>query len=154
MGRGARTADVRKVALEADVVMFVGTRTNAGATDFFRLFPKSARYIHLDMDGYEVGRNYESLRLVVDAKATLAALLTELSPKSFPNRDANHDRAAKAIAAARTSSDAIIHGIGTGHQGAVRPEYMMQVLDGMIRPQDIVAADASYATAWVATFMH
>ena len=54
------------------MILFVGARTNQNGTDSWTLFPKSARYIHIDIDGQEVGRNYEALRLVGDARLTLA----------------------------------------------------------------------------------
>jgi len=74
MGRGARTFAMRPMLDRADVVLLVGNRTNQNGTDSWKLFPRDATFIHLDADPMEVGRNYESHRLVGDAKLTLAAL--------------------------------------------------------------------------------
>jgi acetolactate synthase-1/2/3 large subunit len=153
MGHGARAQHLRSYASEADLVLLIGNRTNANGTASWTLFPKDARFIHIDIDSFEVGRNYEALRLVGDAKATLAALLEELSEQNFPSRVANFARIAKDTAEARAKSDAIVDEIGPGKKGAVRPEYLMRVLDPMLRPHDIVCADASYSTNWVSTFL-
>ena len=40
--------------------------TNQNGTDSWSLFPSRARYIHIDVDSREIGRNYEALRLVGD----------------------------------------------------------------------------------------
>ncbi len=60
------------------MVLLIGTRTNQNGTDSWTLYPDGARYIHLDIDGAEIGRNYEALRLTGDAKLTLAALTAKL----------------------------------------------------------------------------
>ncbi len=57
---------------EADVLLLIGTRTNQNATYSWKLYPASASIIHIDIDGTEIGRNYEALRLVGDAKLALA----------------------------------------------------------------------------------
>ncbi len=59
---------------EADVVLLVGTRTNEDGTDAWTLIPRQARLIHIDIDPEEIGRNYEAMRLLGDARETLAAL--------------------------------------------------------------------------------
>jgi len=64
----------RPILESADVVLLIGTRTNQNGTDSWKLYPKGATFIHLDIDGNEVGRNYEAMRLVGDAKLTLSAL--------------------------------------------------------------------------------
>jgi len=153
MGHGARAQHLRSYASEADLVLLVGNRTNANGTASWSLFPPDARFVHIDIDSLEVGRNYEALRLVGDAKATLAALLNVLSEKDFPNRAANLARIGKDTAEALARSNAILDAIGPGKQGAVRPEYLMRVLDPVLRPEDIVCADASYSTNWVASFL-
>ena len=62
MGKGSRTQHLRALIDSADVVLFVGDRTNQNGTDSWTLFPKTARYIHIDIDSQEIGRNYEALR--------------------------------------------------------------------------------------------
>ena len=153
MGHGARAQHLRSYASEADLVLLVGNRTNANGTASWSLFSPGTRFIHIDIDSLEVGRNYEALRLVGDAKATLAALLDELSEQDFPNRAVNLARVAGDTAEALARSNAILDAIGPGKQGAVRPEYLMRVLDPLLRPDDIVCADASYSTNWVSSFL-
>ena len=120
MGRGSRAEHLRAHATDADLVLFVGTRTNANGTDSWTLFPK-AKFIHIDIDGYEIGRNFEALRLVGDAKATLTAILEELTKKDFPNRAGNLTRVSQSTDAALAKSNAILDEIGAGRQGSVRP---------------------------------
>ena len=50
-------------------MLLVGNRTNQNGTDSWKLFAEGARFIHLDIDPVEIGRNYEALRLVGDAQA-------------------------------------------------------------------------------------
>jgi len=154
MGNGARTQHLRSYASEADLVLLIGNRTNANGTASWTLFSPGTRFIHIDIDSFEIGRNYEAMRLAGDAKATLSALLEELSEKDFPNRAANLERIGKDTAEARAKSNAFLDEMGPGKQGAVRPEHLMRVLDPLLRPEDIVCADASYSTNWVSTFLN
>jgi acetolactate synthase-1/2/3 large subunit len=154
MGSGSRAMHLSHYASEADLVLLIGTRTAANGTANWTLLPRDARYIHIDIDGLEIGRNYEAFRLVGDAKLTVAALLSELSPEDFPERAARHARIAADTAEALAQSNAVLDGIGAGRQGAVRPEHLMRVLDKLLQPQDIVCADASYSTNWVASYLN
>jgi acetolactate synthase-1/2/3 large subunit len=153
MGEGARTQGLRTFASEADVVLLVGSRTNANGTDNWKLFPPTAKFIHIEIDGFEVGRNYEALRLVGDAKATLNAILEKLSEKDFPAKAERLQTIKAANDAARAKSESYLNGVGAGRQGAVRPEHLLRVIDSVLKPQDIVCADASYSTNWVSTFL-
>lgn len=153
MGHGARAQHLRSYASDADLVLLVGTRTNANGTANWTLFPPDTRFIHIDIDSFEIGRNYEAMRLAGDAKATLAAILDELTEQDFPNRSTNLEQIAKSTAAAAAKSNAFLDEIGPGRQGAVRPEHLMRTLDPILRPQDIFVADASYSTNWASTFL-
>lgn len=153
MEEGAPNAGLRSLAKEADLVLLVGTRTNANATDGWSLLPRGARYIHIDLDGLEMGRNYEALRLPGDARATLAALNAELAARGVTEPQGRRARIAAMTAASREASRSWRNELGWGQQGAIRPEYMLEILDERLRPEDIVTADASYATNWVSAYL-
>lgn len=153
MGKGARGMSLRHYAADADLIFLIGTRTASNGTANWTLLNRAARFIHLDIDGTEIGRNYEAFRLVGDARASLEALLAELSPADFPDAPARLRAVARDTAAAQAESNAVLDEIGQGTQGAVRPEHLMRVLQPLLRPQDIVCADASYSTNWIASYL-
>ena len=153
MGPGAPAADLRRFATEADLVLLVGTRTNANGTDGWKMLCKDARFVHIDVDGTEIGRNYESLRLQGDAKATLRALIEELKQAGVTPAHQARERTSQATKAARAAGAEIRKAIGSGREGAIHPQHMLAELDALLRPDDIVVADASYATNWVSTFL-
>lgn len=153
MGNGSRGQHLRQFATEADLILLIGNRTNANGTANWTLFNPAAQFIHIDIDSIEIGRNYEAMRLTGDAKATLAALLEELKEIDFPNRATELERIGRATADARAKGAEFLDQIGSGREGAVRPEHLMRVLDPLVGPEDIVCADASYSTNWVSTFL-
>src|SRR5699024_931470 len=78
MGKRSPSRFLKSFVQDADVIVLVGNRTNQNGTDSWTLLPEDAQYIHIDIDPTEIGRNYESFRLVGDAKLTLAALKEKL----------------------------------------------------------------------------
>jgi len=153
MGLGARTHALRPMVERADVVLLVGNRTNQNGTDSWKLFGAETRFIHLDVDPMEVGRNYEARRLVGDAKLTLAALAAALRDKDLRAREAARPAVEKEIAAAVASWRNTVSGIASRDAGPCRPERVMAELDRLLGPDDIVVADASYASIWVANYL-
>lgn len=153
MGQGSSAAPLRQFATGADLVIFVGTRTNANGTDNWSLFSPEAAYIHIDVDGLEIGRNYESLRLLGDAKLTLEMLLAALLRLGVADRAARRDYVSKATALARGSCQSYLDSVGHGARGAIRPEHLLTMLDRAVTTEDIVCADASFATNWVSAFI-
>lgn len=148
LGKLSPARDLRGVIERADVVLLIGTRTNQNGTDSWQLYPDGARYIHIDVDGTEIGRNYEALRLVGDAKLTLAALIAELDGKLKPRPAVE-----KEIAAARTSHAKVIAPVLGSNQSPLRPERLMDDISKVMTPDTIVVADASYSTLWVACYL-
>lgn len=153
MGPGTVSGHLRALAAEADVVLLIGTRTNQNGTDTWKLFPSSARMVHLDIDAQEIGRNYDSVRLAGDAAATLPLLAAAMARLDL---SAHHARAVELktlIERAREKATSERKAISKGREGALRPERLMLALDALLEPDDIVVADASYSTNWVNTFL-
>ncbi|MCC6949775.1 MAG: acetolactate synthase catalytic subunit [Bradyrhizobiaceae bacterium] len=134
---------------EVDVILLVGTRTNQNGTDSWKVYPAGARYIHIDVDGIEIGRNYEALRLNGDAKLTLAALRDRLK-----GRRKQHPDTERRIAEAKARHALDIAAIETSDASPIRPERMMADMREVITPDTIIVGDASYATLWVACYLH
>lgn len=153
MAPRGRTSHLRSLVTEADVVLLIGNRTNQNGTDSWSLYPKSATYIHLDVDGGEIGRNYEALRLAGDAKLTLAALKQALEKEDLSalstRRKALEEMIATGLAAHREDMKKLVD----MDAAPLRPERLMADLDSVLTPESIVVADASYSSIWIANFL-
>jgi acetolactate synthase-1/2/3 large subunit len=153
MGNGSRTEAMRDLVTKADVILFIGARTNQNGTDSWTLYPDTAQYIHLDIDGGEVGRNYESVRLVGDARLTIEALTEALKARDLSARKtarkAVEERIAAGVAAWRNKIARIV----TEDRVPIRPERLMVELDGLMPDDGIVVADASYSSIWIANYL-
>jgi acetolactate synthase-1/2/3 large subunit len=153
MGEGSLAKPLRHLAAEADVVLLVGTRTNQNGTDSWSLFGKNAKFIHVDVDGVEVGRNYEALRLVGDARLTLEQMADACRGLELGPREQAGKGLVTEIAAAKEKFGAALADFTPGRSGAIRPEYLMRQIDLRLREGDVVVGDASYASNWVATYV-
>src|SRR5690606_15448652 len=146
MGEGARAEGLFGMVRNADVVLLVGNRTNQNGTNSWRLYPPGARYIHLDIDGQEIGRSYEALRLVGDARSGLEALCAALAGQALTRRRAARSgveaQSAEARARYRDRLAAVLGRPGPG----LRPEAVMAALDARLTDDSIVVSDASYAS--------
>ncbi len=149
MGRGARTFGMRFMLDRADLVLLVGNRTNQNGTDSWKLFAPGTKFIHLDADPMEVGRNYEAHRLVGDAKLTLAALRDALVSRDLSARKAARPALEAEIAAAVNDWQGIVANVRARDGGPVRPERVMAELDRRMSAEDIAVADASYSSIWI-----
>src|SRR5262249_39270615 len=101
MGQRSPTHFLRDWVRDADLVVFVGTRTNENGTDGWSLFGERTRFIHIDVDGAEIGRNYSALRLVGDARATLEDLCDVLEQTDLDARIATRSTVAATLAEAK-----------------------------------------------------
>jgi acetolactate synthase-1/2/3 large subunit len=153
MGTRSATKAMRRLVSDADVILFVGDRTNQNGTDSWTLFPQTAAYIHIDIDGQEVGRNYEALRLVGDAKVTLAALADAMSALDLAARSRNRGAIEATIAEGRGLFAEEAREVMNSGQAPVRPERLMRDLNKVLTPDTIVVSDASYSAIWTANYL-
>lgn len=153
LGSGAPAERLYGMVREADVVLLVGSRTNQNGTNSWRLLPADARYLHLDIDPQEIGRNYEAVRLAGDARLGLEAL-AECLHRFAPDRhrDARATVAAH-IAQAHDHAGRWRAAVAAREDHGVRPEALMSVLDQRLDHDITTVADASYASVWVGVFL-
>jgi acetolactate synthase-1/2/3 large subunit len=155
MGPGSPSRAMRALIRSADVVMFVGSRTNDNGTATWSLFPDSAEFIHVDVAVDEAVRNYPALPLIGDARTTLRALglamaeLVDAESGAARRRPLLTDAIAKARAATTDEVTAL-----TLHFGdPLRPEHLMHVLQDRAPGDTVFVADASYSSLWVSQYL-
>jgi acetolactate synthase-1/2/3 large subunit len=154
MGTRSRTRHLRSLVTDADVVLLVGNRTNQNGTDSWQLYPPDATYIHIDVDGQEIGRNYEvDIRLVGDARLTLEALTEALATRDLSRRKAARPDLEREIAEGHRAFEADMKRVVDLDKAPVRPERLMRDLDSLLTPETIVVSDASYSSIWIANFL-
>ncbi len=150
MGPNGATRYQRDVIAQADVVLLVGNRTNQNGTDSWQLYPKDATFIHLDIDGTEVGRNYEAVRLIGDARLTLDALADALGRSDLSLRKSARTALKSSILKAKEHYLKESESVRLSSQTPIRPERVMFELQKRLTPNSIVVADASYSSIWIA----
>ena len=122
---------------DADVILLIGNRTNANGTDTWTLLPENAKYIHIDIDPMEIGRNYESVRLLGDAKLTIKALTDALLAGDLSKRKATKDVFVKQIQEGREKHLEEIKEVTTSKIAPLRIERFMSAVEKML-PEDAV----------------
>jgi acetolactate synthase I/II/III large subunit len=138
---------------DADVVLLIGNRTNQNGTDSWTLLPPGATYIHIDVDPVEIGRNYEAVRLIGDAQLTLRALNAALAAEDLSTRRAARATLEKTIASAKRLHREEIAAVSQSNAMPIRPERFMAELERQLSDCDIVVADASFSSIWVANYL-
>jgi acetolactate synthase-1/2/3 large subunit len=149
-GRNGSARYLKHLVQDADVVLLVGNRTNQNGTDSWKLYPEDARFIHIDVEPTEIGRNYEALRLAGDAKLTLAALADCLKQAGLDKRHAARRDLQATIEKGRRRHLEEVAPLAESSASPLRPERVMRELDRRLDSHSVVVADASYSSIWVA----
>jgi acetolactate synthase I/II/III large subunit len=153
MATRAMAKFVKPMITDADVVLLIGNRTNQNGTDSWKLLPRNATYIHIDIDPMEIGRNYEAIRLNGDAKVTLSELNSVMATQDLTKRKSAHAGVTSAIAAAKNRHCEEIIGVTESDGSPIRPERFMAELEKQLTHDHIVVADASFSSIWVANYL-
>jgi acetolactate synthase-1/2/3 large subunit len=71
---------------EADVIIAVGTRFDDRVTGKLDMFAQNAKFVHIDIDPAEIGKNVlPALPIVGDVKRVLAELVKKVTPAKHPD---------------------------------------------------------------------
>jgi acetolactate synthase-1/2/3 large subunit len=153
MGARSLGRHLRPLVDSADVIVLVGSRTNQNGTDNWTLFPKTARFIHVDIESTEIGRTYEALRLVGDIRETLRALIKELEGRKLQVRRDKAEAIEAQIRTARAAREQANTAVAMSDSRPLRPERILRELNALLTPNTTVVADASYSSAWIAGYL-
>lgn len=153
MGKRGVSTQLKPMVQNADVILLVGNRTNQNGTDSWTLLPENAIYIHIDIDPTEIGRNYESLRLVGDAKLTLEDLVEKLAEQDLSKRKNNRAKIEAEIQVSREKHKAIMAEYLESHNGPIKVEQFLAAVDERLTDDHIIVSDASIASVWNANYL-
>lgn len=152
MGTRAPTKFFREYIQQADLIIFIGTRTNENGTSGWSLFPSSSKYIQIDVDPTELGRNYPALRLLGDARPSLDAINDEMEQRDLKPLESRTIRIKKMVAdhkAQHVKERALA--LNTP-KGMLHPERVVSCL-AQIKEETIWVADASYSSIWLVQYL-
>ncbi len=152
MGTRAPAKFFREYIQQADLVIFVGTRTNENGTSGWSLFPSTANYIQIDIDPAELGRNYPALRLLGDARPSLEAINNALMRRDIKSLSARKAKIIEMLArhkAQHLNEKAL--SLNTPAE-MLHPERVVSCL-AKIKEDTLWVADASYSSIWLVQYV-
>jgi acetolactate synthase-1/2/3 large subunit len=139
---GADSANA--ILLRADVVLVAGSSLGSMTTKNWSLIPPGAQIIQVDIDGAEIGRNYEcAVPAVGDAGAVIAQLT------AAARFQAAGEWAAE-IADIRAGWRAAVQESETSEAVPVRPERLFRMIGEQMAADGIMVGDTGHTAFWTA----
>lgn len=135
---------------EADLIIFIGTKTGQLATLGWDLPKPDIPTIHIDIDPEEIGRNFpNSLPLVADARLGMAALFEALQQEHIQAvwRKEDLSRRVKGWYQEAVSKP-------QKENEPLKPQVVMDMVNRFVTEDDLIVSDASLASGWAAAYLH
>ncbi len=143
-------ASANQVVLEADLVLFAGSKTGSQVTLNWQVPPARTRVIQLDIDPAEIGRHYpDTLGLLADAKLGLADLTAAVGADVSAARAAWARHAQDLVARWRAQAA----GLMASDQVPVRPERLAAELTVHLPDDALLVSDTGHAGMWTGGFV-
>lgn len=153
-GRDGRGKVANKFVKEADLVLFVGTKTDQPSTSSWTIPEQGSRIVHIDVDAAEIGKNYTTeLGIVADAKLALKMLndvLKERLSKTTSQRDSERVKAIK-----RQMEEWRSRVLQTMSSDAkpIRPQRVFRELQPFIDERTLVVVDAGSISLFAGNYL-
>ena len=149
-GNGARSYANAWIA-EADLVIFIGTRTDSTTTSGWTLPARSGapKTIHIDLSSKEIGNTYPSEAFLLgDAAATLKDLFAAIDhPGRLRERHADRlDR----LAAEKAAYFERVRGEAASDAVPVKPQRLIAELRALMDDETVIVADPGTPTPYIA----
>lgn len=150
MGRKAYTKFLKPMIQSADLILLIGNRTNQNGTDSWTLLPQNAKYIQIDIEHVEISRNYDSMRLIGDARLTLEGLDKALKSSDTSHLHQKRKENETIIADARQKHLEEIKTSVECDSMPLRTERFLSVVEKNLEDNHIIVADSSLSSPWIA----
>ena len=138
-------ASANHVLLEADLVIYVGSRTGSQVTLSWQVPPRPTPVVQIDIDPAELGHQYpDTVGMAADARLGLAALLAALHDEQPDRRAAWADLVAELGRRWRAS---VAPHLDPDRQ-PLRPELLATALGGLLPDDALVVCDTGHAGMW------
>ena len=134
-----------KILLRADVVLVAGSSLGSMTTRNWSLIPADTRIIQVDIDGAEIGRNFEcAVPLVGDTGAVIGQLTDAATAGLGPAEWVAE------VAGIRAGWRAQVEPNETSSAVPVRPERLFAMIGAEMAADGIVVGDTGHVGAWSA----
>jgi acetolactate synthase I/II/III large subunit len=139
---GADSAN--RILLGADVVLVAGSSLGSMTTRTWSLISEKTQLIQIDIDGAEIGRNFEcAVPLVGDAGAVIGQLASAVSTPDTENWIAE-------VADIKTAWRDEVHGSESSGAVPIRPERLFRMVGEEMADDAVVVGDTGHVGAWSA----
>jgi acetolactate synthase I/II/III large subunit len=137
-----------KVLLRADVVLVAGSALGSMTTRNWSLIPPGARIIQVDIDGGEIGRNFEcAVPMVGDAGAVIGQLASAATAAGAGQAPAEW---AAEVAGIRADWRAEVEPNEASGAVPIRPERLFAMIGAEMAANGVVVGDTGHVGAWSA----
>ena len=135
---------------EADLVFFIGSHTGGQVTHNWHFPPRGMRVMQLDIDPWELGRNYPNTASILgDAKVALTALIGAVEAKTAEAAKEWTSHVQKRVEEWRLSeaenraSDAV----------PIRPERICKEISDALPDNGVLVSDTGHSGIWTGTMV-
>jgi acetolactate synthase-1/2/3 large subunit len=133
-----------KILLRADVVLVAGSSLGGMTTRTWSLIPADAQLIQVDIDGAEIGRNFEC---AVPMAGDVGAVIGQLAAAASGQGPAEWIAEAAAIRAGWLDE---VRGSETSGAVPIRPERLFAMVADEMAADGIMVGDTGHVGAWAA----
>ncbi|MCX5909984.1 MAG: thiamine pyrophosphate-dependent enzyme [Deltaproteobacteria bacterium] len=137
-----------RVVAEADLVLFVGSRTGDMVTNAWRVPKPGTPVIQIDINPSELGRSYpNTVALLGDAKITLQKLIAHLGSKKATTQWAKY--AQELVQEWWQEVDPFYR----SPEVPIRPERLCREIAAVLPADGVLVADTGLSATWTATLV-
>ena len=142
-----RTKVAKKVYEEADLLISIGSRNEEFQTAGWDYYPKGAKFIQIDVDPFEIGRNFlPDIALVGDAKLALQELIAGIT--EMIRKEKMRSERVSNLSRARAEYEAIVEEECKTNELPIRTKRVVRELNRVFGKNTILANENGSQDLW------